>query len=174
MRASRGPPRIQASKQASKQARIRKREDVALSTLALKGEGIIKKGFEYKLQQWKWISLKFHSFRKTEYDKNFWKKYQIFFSDYKSKQSQEDTTAVQYTLKHTIWGNSDWLTFSQAKIWLDGKWTREINSKNPNERTVTLLRGCESSSERRSVSFRDIQTVISGFNMRVFTLLLKN
>ena len=32
MRASRGLPRIQA--------RIRKREDVALSTLALKGEGI--------------------------------------------------------------------------------------------------------------------------------------
>ena len=49
--------------------------------------------------------------------------------DYKSKQIQEETTAVQYTRKHTTWGNSDWLTFSRAKIWLDGKLTSENQFK---------------------------------------------
>ena len=49
--------------------------------------------------------------------------------DYKSKQSQEETTAVQCTRKQTTCGNFDWLTFSQTKIWLDGKLTSENQFK---------------------------------------------
>ena len=72
----------------------------------------------------------------------------LFLFDYKSKQSQEETSAVQCTCKYTTGGNSEWLTFSQAKNRLDGKLTAQSIPKN--QISVWLLSwGCESSSEKK-------------------------
>ena len=100
--------------------------------------------------------------------------------NYKSKQSQEETTAVQCTRKQTTWGNSDSLTFSKAKIRLGGK-LRKRKSVQKIQMSVRLLYSKDTKvrvkrllKQRRSVNFRDIQTFVSGFNMRVFTLMLRN
>ena len=89
--------------------------------------------------------------------------------DYKSKQSQEETTAVQCPRKHTMWDNSDWLTFSQARIWLAAKFTSEINQK-----TQISARLLCSEDAKVWVHPRHTNSCQWIYIQRVFTLLLRN
>ena len=69
-----------------------------------------------------------------------WGQMIYYMAIYQSELFQEETTAVQCTHKYTMWANSDWLSFSQAKLWLDGKLTSKITWRNSNETALTLLR----------------------------------